>query len=204
MRTGDAAPPPALRWVERLTGRGRGEAALVAALPDVLERVAGGLRAGAAPLPALSEAAAGPGLPEALTGDLLRVVERAGDRGFGPALHRWAEERPVPAVAAVAAALQVTADTGGPAAPALDGLAAGLRDRHDAAGEVAALSAQGRMSAVVVGAAPAVSLALSLLADPRVAPTLVGTAPGRACLIVGIALQALAAVWMHRIVRCDC
>ncbi len=59
---------------------------------------------------------------------------------------------------------------GGPAAPALDGLAAGLRDRHDAAAEVAALSAQARLSAIVVGAAPLVSLALSLLVDRRVAP----------------------------------
>ena len=91
----------------------------------------------------------------------------------------------------------------GPAAPALDGLAAGLRDRHDAAGEVAALSAQARLSAIVVGAAPLVSLSLSLLVDPRVAPTLIGTVPGRSCLLAGIALEGLAGLWMLRIVRCE-
>src|SRR5207248_1723630 len=52
------------------------------------------------------------------------------------------------------------------------------------------------------GAAPVVSLALSLLADGRVAPTLIATARGRACLVGGVALEALAAVWMRRIVRC--
>jgi tight adherence protein B len=183
--------------------RRRRDAVLVAALPDVLDRVAGGLRTGAGALVALADAAAGADVPPLLAFDLGRVVEYAGDRGLGPALARWAEERPLPAVAAVAAALEVTAGAGGPAAPALEGLAAGLRDRHDATGEVAALSAQARLSAVVVGAAPAVSLALSLLADRRVAPTLVGTAAGRACLLTGVALEALAALWMRRIVRCE-
>ena len=90
----------------------------------------------------------------------------------------------------------------GPASrTAVPALAAALRDRHDAAAEVAALSAQARLSAVVVGAAPVASLALSLLADRRVAPTLVATAPGRACLATGVALEGLAGWWMRRILR---
>ena len=198
MRAARLLQPMAVR-----RGGRRRDAAIVAALPDVLERVACALRAGAAPLPALAEAATSPDLPAVLATDLRRVVERAGEVGFVPALGVWTDGRPLPAVAAAAAALQVTADAGGPAAPALDGLAAGLRDQQDAAAEVAALSAQARMSAIVVGAAPIVSLALSLLFDPRVAPTLIGTSPGRACLIAGIALQGLAAGWMRRIVRCE-
>ena len=178
-------------------------AALVAALPDVLERVAGGLRAGAAPLRRWPRRPAAPTCPSALAADLALVVQRAEEGGLAAALDRWAGERPLPAVAAVAAALEVAMGAGGPAAPALEGLAAGLRDRHDAAGEVAALSAQARLSAIVVGAAPLVSLALSLLVDPRVAPTLIGTAPGRACLLAGIALEGLAGLWMRRIVRCE-
>ena len=184
-------------------GLKRRDAAVVAALPDVLERVASGLRAGAAPPLALAEAAGGADLPEALTADLARVVERAEERGLAAALAAWADDRPHPAVAAAVAALEVAAGAGGPAAPALDGRAAGLRDRHDAAGEVAALSAQARLSAIVVGSAPLVSLALSLLVDRRVAPTLVATPPGRACLLTGLALEGLAVIWMRRIVRCD-
>lgn len=180
---------------------GRRDAAIVAALPDVLERVAGGLRAGAAPLGALTEAAGGADLPEPLAEDLARVVGRAEEGGLSAALDGWAGERRLPAVAAAAAALEVALSAGGPAAPALDGLATGLRDRHDAAAEVAALSAQARLSAIVVGAAPLVSLSLSLLVDRRVAPTLIGTAPGRACLLAGVALEGLAGLWMQRIVR---
>lgn len=198
-----ARPLVVQRRAETAQRRRRRDTAIVAALPDVLERVARSLRAGAAPLPALQEAATGAHLPAGLASDLALIVERAGEGGLAVALARWAEECPQPAVAAAAAALEVAVGAGGPAAPALDGLAAGLRDRHDAATEVAALSAQARLSAIVVGAAPVVSLALSLLVDPRVAPTLVGTGPGRACLLVGIALEALAGLWMHRIVRCE-
>jgi tight adherence protein B len=180
----------------------RREAAIIAALPDVLERVAGGLRTGAAPLGALAEAAGSADLPEPLAADLGLVLDQAAEGGLAAALGRWADERPLPAVAAVAAALEVAVSAGGPAAPAMDGLAAGLRDRHDAAAEVAALSAQARLSAIVVGAAPLVSLALSLLVDPRVAPTLLGTEVGRACLLAGMTLEGLAGLWMHRIVRC--
>lgn len=185
-----------------MTSRGR-DTAIVAALPDMLERVAGALRAGAAPLGALAEAAGGTDLPEPLVADLARVVRGAEEDGLTAAIERWAGERPLPAVAATAAALEVAVGAGGPAAPALDGLASGLRDREDAAAEIAALSAQARLSAIVVGAAPFASLGLSLLVDPRVAPTLVGTAPGRACLLVGVALEGLAALWMRRIVRCE-
>lgn len=185
-----------------MTSRRR-DAAIVAALADVLERVAGGLRAGAAPLGALAEAAEGADVPEPLAADLALVINRAEEGGLAAALGRWAAERPLPVVAAAAAALEVALTAGGPAAPALDGLAVGLRDRHDAAAEVAALSAQARLSAIVVGAAPLVSLALSLLVDRRVAPALIGTGPGRACLMTGVALEGLAGLWMWRIVRCE-
>jgi tight adherence protein B len=187
-----------------MIGPGRRRVAEVeSALPDLLERVAAALRAGAVPLVALQETAAGADLGAAVRAELGRLTVRAESIGLGPAVAAWAEERPLPAVAAVAAALDVAVSTGGPAAPALDGLAAGLRDRFDAIAEVAALSAQARLSAIVVGAAPVVSLGLSLVCDRRVAPTLVATAPGRACLLTGIALEALAAAWMGRILRCD-
>ncbi|MCA1841924.1 MAG: type II secretion system F family protein [Actinobacteria bacterium] len=182
--------------------RRRQDAAISAALPDLLEWVASGLRAGAVPLGALSEAAGSADLPGPLAADLAQVVERAEEEGLAAALARWAGERPLPAVGAVAAALEVAVSTGGPAAPALDGLAVGLRDGHDAAAEVAALSSQARLSAIVVGASPFVSLALSLLVDPRVAPTLVGTGVGRGCLLAGVALESGAALWMRQIVRC--
>src|SRR5205085_10151338 len=88
--------------------RRRRDGVMVAALPDVLERVAGSLRAGAAPLVALADAAESAALPGALAGDLRRIIERADENGLQSALAAWAEERPIPAVGAVAAALEIT------------------------------------------------------------------------------------------------
>ena len=89
---------------------------------------------------------------------------------------------------------------GGRAADALDRLASSLRDRLDAVAEAQALSTQARLSAIVVGAAPLGYLVFASLVDARSVTALVGTGVGRVCLVVGVALEALAAVWMRRIV----
>ena len=148
--------PGRARQLAAAVRRRREAADVETALPDLLERVAGELRAGAAPLVALRAAAGGADLPVPLRADLTRLVARAEGDGLSPAVAAWVQERPLPAVAAVAAAIDVAVGAGGPAAPALDGLAAGLRDRRDAIAEVAALSAQAQLSAIVVGAAPVV------------------------------------------------
>src|SRR5581483_7317224 len=107
-----------------LTARRRRVTALESALPGVLERVAAALRAGSAPLAALQEAARSADVPGALAADLARLTATADGAGLRPAVAAWAEARPLPAVVAVAAALDVALDAGGPAAQALDGLAA--------------------------------------------------------------------------------
>ena len=81
---------------------------------------------------------------------------------------------------------------GGRAADAIDGLASSLRHRLDAVAEARSLSAQARLSAVVVGAAPLGYLAFSAMVDPGAVTALVATGVGRVCLVVGLGLEALA------------
>lgn len=175
----------------------RERARLVAALPDLLDRLAADLRSGGSLLAALGQATGGRGPLET---DLARVVRRvaAGD-GLAESIAAWPVERPLPAVRVVTGALEVAVTEGGRVAPALEGLAAGLRDGQDAREEAMALSAQARLSALVVGLAPLGSLAVSALVDGRVLAALLGTAPGRACLAAGLGLEALAGLWMRRI-----
>ena len=117
------------------------------------------------------------------------------------ALDRWATERPHPGFADVAGGLAVAATTGGRAATALTGLAASLRDRLACAADARALSAQSRASAVVVGAAPIAYLVFAAVVDPESISVLVGTTVGRMCLVVGLTLDAVAALWMRRLLR---
>lgn len=178
--------------------RGRAERQFVAALPGGLEQVAASLRGGAAVGESLGVLGACP----PLASDVRRVQARAAlGVGLADALAVWPQERPLAEVRAVAGALAVAATLGGRAADALDGLAASLRERLGALAEARALSAQARLSAVVVGGAPLAYLAFSAVVDPSSVDLLVGTDIGRVCLLLGLGCEALAALWMRGILR---
>jgi tight adherence protein B len=184
---------PAGLWVLRTRAMRR----YASALPLALEQIAAHLRGGGTVAHGVAAVAGGDG---PLSGDLRRVQARA-DLGVGlaDALVAWPAERDVGDVRAVAGALAVAETLGGRSAHALDGLAASLRDRIGAAAEARSLSAQARLSAIVVGASPVAYLVFSALVDPQSVGLLVGTGPGRACLVLGLLLEAVAALWMRRI-----
>jgi tight adherence protein B len=181
--------------------RGRAQRRLVAALPGALEHVAAGLRGGATVDEAVEAIALGDG---PLAPDLRRVRARAAlGSGFADALAAWSAERELASVRATCGALAVASSVGGPAAGAIDGLAGSLRDRLGAAAEARALSAQARVSAIVVGVAPLAYLAFSALADPASLSVLVDTTAGRVCLAAGLGFEVLAIICMRRIVRAE-
>lgn len=190
------AGPVALR-----IGRTRRERRFAAALPGALELVAAELRGGGTVAGAVDHLAHG---DSPVADDLRRVHVRTRlGLGLSDALEGWPAEHDVLGVRVAAGALAVASAMGGRAADAIDGLASSLRHRLDASAEAQALSAQSRLSAVVVGAAPMAYLAFSSLVDPGSADALVGTGIGRVCLTLGLALEALAALWIRRIVRSE-
>jgi tight adherence protein B len=205
-----AALAPALVVPALLAGLGGGPAALVAArsrrerafaagLPAALEQVAAELRGGGTVAGAVERLAAGNG---PVAADLARVHARTRlGLPLAEALAGWPAEHESPGVRAAAGALSVAATMGGRAAAAIDGLASSLRHRLDAVAEARSLSAQARLSAVVVGAAPLGYLAFSAMVDPGAVTALVDTGVGRVCLVVGLGLEALAGLWIRRILR---
>ena len=181
--------------------RARARRAFAIALPGFVEQTAARLRAGHSVVSALDDAATGPG---PVAADARRCVRRVAlGAPLVDALGTWAGERRSAEARAVVGALAVAVDTGAGAAPALDGLAASLRDQLGARADAAAWSAQARLSAVVVGVAPLGFVALSAAADPRSVTVLVATGIGRVCLVAGLGLDAIAVWWMHRIVRSE-
>ena len=156
--------------------RGRARRRYAAAVPAALEQLAAALRGGASPAEAVASVGETNG---PVAADLRRVTARA-DLGLGlaDALAAWPVDRPTSSVRAAAGALAVAAGVGGRAAPALDGLAASLRERLGAVAEARSLSAQARLSAVVVGAGPLAYLGLTALVDPSSVAALVETSAG--------------------------
>ncbi len=188
--------PVALWWA-----RGRGDGRVLEALPGALDRVSAGLRAGATVGESLGDLAGGDG---ALAPDLRRLEARSHlGVGLGDALAQWAHERPLPGVQAVTGALALAVSVGGACAVALEGLGESLRAREATIREAHALAAQARISAFVVGGAPVAYLVFVSLADPGALDLLVTTNPGRACLVVGLVLEGLAALWMRALLRSD-
>jgi tight adherence protein B len=181
-----------------LAARHRRARRITAAVPGTVERVASELRAGGTIPTAISAIGTSDAV---LAGDFARVQTRlALGAPIAQALEAWVGERPADGVDVAAGALAMCASVGGRSADALDGLASSLRDRLAVAAEARALSAQARMSAVVVGGTPLLYLAWSAVADRRALHTLTATAPGRLCLAVGLALEVLGAWWMRRII----
>jgi tight adherence protein B len=193
---GVAAGPVGLRLARR-----RNQRRFVVALPGALEHVAAAMRGGSS-VPESLAALADSGGP--LAGDLQRVRARAAlGGGIGDALASWSRDRDLGSVRAVAGALAVAATVGGPAASAIDGLAASLREQLGAHAEARSLSAQSRLSAIVVGFAPAGYFAFSAVVDPSSVGALFATSAGRLCFGLGLVLEALAILWMRRIVRTE-
>ncbi|MEP6624705.1 MAG: type II secretion system F family protein [Acidimicrobiia bacterium] len=165
------------------------------ALPGVLDHVIAQLRAGGTVVESVRAGAARSG---PLQSDFTRIDARlALGASLDDALARWVVERPVAGVRSVAGALAMASTMGGSAAMALDGVVRSLRDDDAAFGEALALSAQARVSAVVVGAAPLAYLVFATATDPASSRVLISTGPGLVCLLVGLTLEGLAALWMR-------
>jgi tight adherence protein B len=169
-------------------------------LPSLLDDIARAVRSGSS-LPHACAGAAAAG-SDAVRVELGAVVARAG-RGLplATALGHWSCHHSSPDVRLAGAALSLAASAGGPQARAVDGVAATVRERRAMAAEVRAQSAQARLSAMVIGLLPVAFLLWALATDGRTAAFLVADPLGWACLVAGILLEALGALWMRRILR---
>ena len=134
------------------------------ALPSLLDSVVAQLRAGGSVIEAVERSSQSDG---PLRPDCERMAARlALGATLDQVLDRWTVERPIAGVRAAAGALAMVTTMGGSAATALDGLVQSLRSDEAARQEAKALSAQARVSAIVVGAAPLGYLVFATATDP--------------------------------------
>src|SRR5690606_16715800 len=160
-------------------------------LSSVAATVARSVRTGAPLVEALADAASTTAVPGSPLAEDLEAIVGSVRRGASvdDALARWASTRADPAVRLFVAACRFGHEQGGDLAAALDGAAVSLLDQDELADEARALASQARTSAGVLVALPVLGAAGFSILDPRVARTLVGTGAGRACLVLGVALD---------------
>jgi tight adherence protein B len=196
---GLAAPIAGPRAARALADR-RARASRAAQLPDALDAIASALRAGRSLHQAIGDAAT---LRPPVGPELAAVARRAGHgEALALALRRWGSGASAdPDTAAAATALAAAHEIGGPIAAIAAGAAADMRERAEQRAELRALAAQARASAFVLVVAPVAVTSVLSVADPRIGDFLLRTAPGGACLVAGLVLDAAGAAWMARICR---
>ena len=167
------------------------------AFPEAIDRMARALGSGSPLADAFVSAARS--APPVLAAELATVAASAA-RSVPDALDTWARHPDLSRQLTVAA-LSLGRTTGGNRATALEGVARTIRERHALGDEVRVQSAQARLSAMVVGAAPVGFAVLACITDHRTARFLFLTATGWLCTLAAITLNAVGAWWMAVLVR---
>jgi tight adherence protein B len=171
-------------------------------LSDALSILASSLRAGHSFVQSLNLVAHEIGEPSAteyrrllaelrLGRDLSEALDALGDR-VGSEDFKWA-----------ILAIKIQREVGGNLAEVLDTVADTLREREAVAGQVKALSAEGRLSMYLLCGLPPGVAAYLFLVNPEYISLLWTTRMGMVMLAVGGALMSLGVIWMRKVVRID-
>ncbi|WP_349627161.1 type II secretion system F family protein [Arthrobacter sp. C9C5] len=169
-------------------------------VPDALQMLAGGLRAGHSLLRAVDAAAEENEAP--MKEELSRVVnETRIGRDLGESFAEVARRTDNEDFASITRAIEIHREVGGDLAQVLDHVGETIRDRNQIRGQVRALSAEGRMSAMVLMALPVVMFMGLTLFNPLYSKVFLTTIPGFLMILVAIVLLTVGGFWLSRLIK---
>jgi tight adherence protein B len=183
--------------------RQRRETALVSQLPDAVDMISRGLRAGQGLDAALMEVAHT--FPEPAGSELKRIYEEmtmglsfeAAVRSFEQRFTRVAD------VKMLCAALLIQRETGGNLTTILDNIAHTIRERFTFYRQVRALSAEGRLSAIILGCLPVAFGLITWVLRPDYVYMLFTHPTGKQALLVALVLEAFGFALMFRLAKVE-
>lgn len=169
-------------------------------IADAVSALSAGLRAGLS-LPQ-AFAYARDEAEEPLRGELTSLVDGV-DTGtpISEALVEWADAHDSEDARLIAGVLDLHRRSGGDLPIVLDGLAGTLRERRAAHREVRALTAQARLSGVILGMLPIGFFAFLLLTSRREMVDAIATPIGGTALGIGLGLEVLAFLWIRHLLE---
>ena len=169
-------------------------------LPEALALQAAALRAGRSTLGSLRSV--GSDVSGKLRDEVERVIRQVDLGGsLDQALERLVRRSRSKDVEIWVTAMLVHKQTGGNLATVIDSLSERVRERAHMRAELRALTAQGRLSGIVIAIAPiAFFLVLSVTAREQMR-VIYSTSLGLTLLIVGLSMEALGFLWIRRILR---
>jgi len=169
-------------------------------VPDTLQMFSGGLRAGHSLLRAIDAAAQESDAP--MSEELTRVVnETRIGRDLGESLADVSQRTASEDFYWIAQAIEIHREVGGDLAEVLDHVGETIRDRNQVRGQVRALSAEGRVSALVLMALPICMFIGLVLFNPLYARVFTTTVIGFAMLGAAVLLLSVGGLWLSRIIK---
>jgi tight adherence protein B len=181
---------------------GRRLAAIQGQLADTLMVIASSMRAGHSFLQSLDSAAKEIDQPAA--GEFGRVLReiRLG-RDTDDALEALVERVGSQDLEWAVTAIEVQRKIGGNLAEVLETVANTIRERDTLRRQMRVLSAESRISVVVLTVLPILIAIYLMIVNPEYLRTLTTTTPGKIISITALALMGIGYLWMKRIVRLD-
>jgi len=187
-------------WVYLSIRQTRRENAFLGQLPDTLQLLSGSLQAGYS-LPQAMDSVlreAGPPISTEFNRALIetRLGMPAEDALDGIAARTHSRD-----FAWVVMAIRIQREVGGNLAELLSTVAETLRERERLHRQIRSLSAEGRLSAWILGLLPVFFTGYLVLARPDYLRPLYATPPGRLMALVAIVLLGVGTFWMSRVVK---
>jgi tight adherence protein B len=171
-------------------------------LEGTLQIIAGSMRAGHALVQAISIVAAESESPTADEFNRVIVETRLG-RTIEDSLRAMAQRMENEDLGWVVEAIEIQHKVGGNLVEVLDAVATTIRDRNQLRRQVKALSAEGRMSAIVLLALPFAIAGFIATLNPEYLAELFTSTVGRVMLGVAAVLMALGALWIRKLIEVE-
>lgn len=169
-------------------------------VPDTLRMLAGGMRAGHSLLRSLD--AAGQESDAPMADELSRVVnETRIGRDLGESLIDVADRTKSEDFSWIAQAIEIHREVGGDLAEVLDHVGETIRDRNQVRRQVRALSAEGRVSAMVLISLPILLFIALQFINPVYAKTFSSTVPGYLMIAASAVMLSLGAFWLSCLIK---
>jgi tight adherence protein B len=169
-------------------------------VPDTLQMFSGGLRAGHSLLRAVDAAAQESQPP--MSEELSRIVnETRIGRDLGESLADVARRTRSEDFLSISQGIEIHREVGGDLAEVLDHLGDTVRDRNQVRGQIRALSAEGRMSAIVLMALPVVMFIGLMLFNEMYSRVFSSTLPGYLMIAAAVVLLTAGGFWLSRIIK---
>jgi tight adherence protein B len=169
-------------------------------LPETLGLLAGSLRGGTSLLQAIQTVADEADEPTASEFQRILTESRLG-RDVGVSFRDVAKRMDSPDFEWVVTAIEIHREVGGDLAGILDRVSATIRARNRVRGQVAALSAEGKLSGLVLFVLPPGMVGMIALINRAYLDEMIGSGEGQVMLALATLLLLLGGVWLKRLSR---